>query len=51
MSAGMDGLLVPVGFVNYLSHDIRVSKLHRENVWYEKRIPEMETMVMTKFRK
>ena len=46
----MNGLLFPVGFLNYLSCAKRVSKLHREHVCYEKSILEMEMMVMTKFR-
>lgn len=46
----MNGLLVPVGFLNYLSCVKRVNKLHREDVCYEKSILEMEVMVMTKFR-
>ena len=47
----MDGLLVPVGFLHYLSCAKRVSKLHREDVCYENSTLEMEMMVMTKFRK
>lgn len=47
VSARIDGSQVPVGFSNCLSHGMRVSKLHREEGWYEERIIERMITVMT----